>query len=83
MLVRWPPSPVDLFSSVVASTSGDDGRFLFGGLAPGEYRILAVQEGSRSRIDRPKVLEYLLNKAEKLYVAEGQIQNLIVSVSEP
>ncbi|MCL5745410.1 MAG: carboxypeptidase-like regulatory domain-containing protein, partial [Acidobacteria bacterium] len=83
VLVRWPPSGLDLFSSVLTTAGSEKGQFQFPGLAPGEYRILAVSAEAKGRLERPSVLERLLASAEKLSLNERAVQNLTLKLTEP
>jgi hypothetical protein len=83
VLIRWPASPQDVFLSAKIITADDGGRFHFTGLAPGEYRILAVSPVAADKLDEPHVLERLLNNAERVELSPGGSQTLTLKVTVP
>jgi hypothetical protein len=76
VLAKWPPNREDLFLSVSGASGNDDGRFQLVGLAPGEYRILAVPEETRAGLEEPGVLQRLLEHAEKVILEPSEVQEL-------
>jgi hypothetical protein len=56
----------------------NQGRFQIGGLAPGEYRVLAITVDSMSRL-QPEIL----NGAEKVKVERGGSQSVSLKIVEP
>src|SRR6185295_8560639 len=42
VLLKWPVSSEDVFLSAKTTEADERGKFQFAGLAPGEYRILAL-----------------------------------------
>jgi protocatechuate 3,4-dioxygenase beta subunit len=83
VLIRWPASPQDVFLSAKMITADDGGRFHFIGLAPGEYRILAVSPAAAGKLDEPHVLERLLNNAGHFELSPGGSQTLTLKVTAP
>jgi hypothetical protein len=83
VLIRWPPNSRDLFSSVSGIESDENGRFQFAGVAPGEYRILAVAAEDRAKLNRPNALASLLDGAEKLSLGERQYQDMKLTLTRP
>jgi hypothetical protein len=83
VLVRWPPNSRDLFFSVSQTESDEKGRFQFAGLAPGEYRVLAVAAEDRAKLNRPNALANLLDSAEKLSLGERQYQDVKLKLTRP
>jgi hypothetical protein len=83
VLIRWPASPQDVFLSAKMITADDGGRFHFIGLAPGEYRILAVSPAAAGKLDDPHVLERLLNNAKHFELSPGGSQTLTLKVTAP
>jgi len=71
VLIRWPVSAEDVFLSARSTTGDDSGRFQFTGLAPGQYRILAVSPADAEQLDKPHVLERLLKHAESIELTPG------------
>jgi hypothetical protein len=81
--VKWPTSleGLSLFQFSVSVPADDQGRFQIGGMAPGEYRIFALTEGSIVReIENAATL---LNQAEKVKVERGSSQSISLKIIEP
>jgi hypothetical protein len=76
VLTSWPMSSDGMFSSLKSMTGDENGKFRFGGLSPGDYRVLAVPSGSKQRLDEPGVLDRLLSGAESVTVGSGGSQDL-------
>src|SRR6185295_15936176 len=73
--VKWPlspdaTSPQALGNPNVSVPADDQGRFQIGGLAPGEYRVLAVTAASLSRV-QPDIV----SRAEKVTLERGGSQS--------
>jgi len=82
VLVKWPLSNEDVFLSLRSTAADDDGKFQFAGLAPGEYRILAVVPESVEKLDEPHVLEQLLSRADRVTLTAGVTENLALRVTD-
>ncbi|HEY3440430.1 MAG TPA: carboxypeptidase-like regulatory domain-containing protein [Paludibaculum sp.] len=82
VLSRWPVGN-DVFSGAMSIAGDDEGRFSFLGLAPGEYRMVAVSMEAKRELERPNVLEQLLRSAPKLTLAERQAQSIELKLSTP
>jgi hypothetical protein len=84
--VKWPLSPEGtsleaLLSSNVPTLADDQGRFQIGGLAPGDYRVLALtKEGLIRNADN---LIRLINDAEKVTLERGGSQNISLKLIDP
>jgi hypothetical protein len=52
-------------------------------LGPGECRILAVSPEAAGKLDEPRVLERLLNNAERVELSPGGSQNLTLKITAP
>jgi hypothetical protein len=83
VLLKWPVSIEDVFLSAKRAEADDDGKFLFAGLAPGEYRILAVMAETADLLDEPHVLERLLSGAETVTLSASDAQNQTLRVTDP
>jgi hypothetical protein len=83
VLIRWPVSTEDVFRSVKTADGDDDGRFQFSGLAPREYRVLAVAPEMIEKLDEPRVLSRLLGSAERVELTPGGSQTLTLKVTNP
>jgi carboxypeptidase family protein len=81
-LTKWPMSSLN---PIVDTTGDNEGRFQVAGLAPGEYRVLAVlsaplADGLELRKD---ILPRLWNRAEKLTLRRGGSQTLALKLADP
>ena len=78
--VKWPLSleGLSLLQLGVNAPADDQGKFQIGGLAPGEYRVLAVTAGSLSRVQSD-----IVNRAEKVTVERGSSQTVSLKIVEP
>jgi hypothetical protein len=83
VLVRWPPNSRDMFSSVSGVLGDESGRFQFAGLAPGDYRLLAVSADDRAKLERPNALARVLEGAERLSLGERQYQSVTLRLTKP
>jgi Carboxypeptidase regulatory-like domain len=81
--VKWPVSAEGLSVLMLSASApaDDQGRFQIGGLAPGEYRVLALTgdmlislNGDASR---------LLSNAEKVTLERGSSQSVSLKIVEP
>jgi hypothetical protein len=83
MAVKWPVSSDATSLSALLSpgadvTADDQGRFQIGGLAPGEYRVLAIPVGTLSRVPPD-----IVNRAEKVTLERGGSQSVALKIVEP
>jgi hypothetical protein len=81
--VKWPVSSNAASLSALlgpgASTMADDqGRFQIGGLAPGEYRVLAIEAGTLTRLPPD-----IVNGAERITLERGSSQSVSLKIVEP
>jgi hypothetical protein len=81
--VKWPmSSDATSLSALLGSgarvTANDQGRFQIGGLAPGEYRVLAIPVGTLSRVQPDAV-----NSAEEVELERGSSQSISLKIVEP
>lgn len=81
VLLKWPVSSEDVFLSAKDTNADEDGRFQFAGLAPGEYRILAVRSEASEKLDEPHALERLLAGAERITLNAGAAQKQTLQVT--
>lgn len=73
---RWPLPLNQIFIAAASATSDDQGRFQIPGLAPGEYRFVALRNRTDDRDRAPGKLEGALTASEKVELSEGTVQNL-------
>jgi hypothetical protein len=77
---KWPPSDGSPFFGT-AGTKGDDaGRFRLAGLAPGEYRVVALRSFDLSTSNA--AVERALSAAKKIEVGPKGIQNVALEVTD-
>ena len=55
----------------------------FQGLAPGEYRLLAVPAEAKEALEHPNILEGLLRSSEKLSLAGRQAPSVQLKITAP
>ena len=82
VLVRWPSSPENIFLATKRTTGDDNGQFSFAGLAPGEYRVLAVSPQLVPRLDEPGALFRMLSGADTVNVERGATQNAVLKLTD-
>jgi hypothetical protein len=82
-LVKWPASGEDVFLSLKTATGDADGKFEFTGLAPGDYRVVAVAQQKKDKLEEPHVLERLLGTAERITIDRGGAQNVALKLTDP
>ena len=81
--LKWPLSSdatslSALLSSGADVMTDDHGRFQIGGLAPGEYRVLAIPAGTLSRLPPD-----IVNGAETVTLERGGSQSIALKIVEP
>ena len=75
VLSRWPLSVPSALWPVPSATGDEDGKFQVAGLAPGEYRVLAVSSACSAELEKPNLLERLLARARKVELGpRGSVQ---------
>ena len=82
VLSAWPRPADYLYVPPKNATGGRDGRFQFAGLAPGDYRIFAVSQTDRDKLDEPGVLDRLLAAAEKISLDPRGSQNVTLKLTD-
>jgi hypothetical protein len=81
VMARWPLGELDQYTPLLTLTGDEKGRFQFAGLAPGEYRVLAVALPMKSELEKPGVLERLLAAAPKVDVGPRGLLNLTLPLT--
>jgi 5-hydroxyisourate hydrolase-like protein (transthyretin family) len=81
-LTKWPMSSLN---PIVDTTGDNDGRFQITGLAPGEYRVLAVlAEPIADGLELTKdILPRLWYRAEQLTLKRGGSRTLALKLADP
>jgi protocatechuate 3,4-dioxygenase beta subunit len=81
-LTKWPISSLN---PIVKTTGDNEGRFQITGLAPGEYRVLALLSAPiADGLDLTKdIVPRLWSRADKLTLARGRSQSLTLKLADP
>ena len=66
VLAMWPIRTPDPRTSLIHRRGGEDGKYQFVNVAPGEYRIFAIHDATASQLNRPGVLDRMLQSAKKV-----------------
>jgi hypothetical protein len=82
VLARWPLPNVKALWPLTTATGDAAGKYQFTGVAPGEYRILAVSSTLKDKLQMPNVLEPLLRTAKKIELGPRATQNLSLELAE-
>ena len=82
-LASWPLNALDPYRSILTTVGGDNGRYQFPGLAPGDYRVLAVPEGMEAKLEQTAVLLRLLADAEQVTLHEKAARILNLTLRRP
>jgi hypothetical protein len=85
--LKWPlpPEAASLAMLLGANASAwvdDQGHFQIGGLAPGEYRLLALTDEFLIQLT-PDTLVQVLTRAEKVTLERGGSQSISLKIVEP
>jgi hypothetical protein len=82
ILAHWPLPTDGAFSPAAATTGDEKGAFQLAGLAPGEYRVIAVTSNEDYIYRAPNVLERALATAKKIEIGASGFQNVALELSE-
>ena len=82
VLARWPLPNAKALWPLTTATGDAGGKYHFTGVAPGEYRILAVSPTLKDKLQMPNVLEPLLRTAKKIELGPRATQNLALELTE-
>jgi hypothetical protein len=72
LVVKWPIQEGDPLLSAERPNGDDQGKFQISGLAPGEYRVIALTKN----IVNTEVSYQLLNRAEKITLERGSLKDI-------
>jgi len=78
---KWPPSGSKGLSGWAAAQGDETGKFQITGLAPGEYRIIALRALSRDMNSGTAALERALAGGQKVEVGQNGSQNVTLEVT--
>ncbi len=81
LLAKWPP-PGDRPLQTRAAEGDDKGKFQFAGLAPGEYRMVALRSSEEDTNRAPGTLERAMATATKIEVGPSAFQNVTLELTE-
>jgi hypothetical protein len=81
--VKWPvPSEDTRLSTLISAMADDHGRFQIRGLAPGEYRVLALTPDAFRQLKENSLI-LLFSTAEKVTLERGGSQTVSLKIVEP
>lgn len=83
VLTGWPMPSDGMLSSLKKMSGNDNGNFRFGGLPPGDYRIIAVAPEVKDKLDEPGVLGRLFSSADTVTLSPGGLADLHLKPSDP
>jgi hypothetical protein len=76
LVYRWPPPANQVLLPVGRGTADEQGRFQVGGLAPGEYRAVALLTTEDEYSRQPQSLERALEAAKKIEVGPRETKTV-------
>ena len=82
-LVRSPFTVTEVPYQLETQTGDAKDTFRFTGLAPGEYRLLAIPPGDRYRLEEPAILDGLLRNAKTVTLEQRGYQNISLDLQTP
>src|SRR5262249_36381792 len=82
MVLLVPDSGVNVEDDSRMDQSDSDGSFELGGIIPGKYRLLAIQDGWSLEWRNPAVLKPYLEKTALLQIAAGESRKINVEVQK-
>jgi hypothetical protein len=82
VLIPWPQSSPEALWPVLEATGDEDGKFQFRGLAPGDYRILAVSPAVQEKLSEPNILNRLLVNAKTITLGASAFQTVPLELTE-
>ena len=83
VLTSWPMPSDGMLASPKKTSGNDNGIFRFGGLPPGDYRVIAVAPEVKDKLDDPGVLGRLLSSADTVTLSPGGREDLHLKPSDP
>jgi Carboxypeptidase regulatory-like domain len=82
MVLLVPDSGINLEDDSRLDQSDSDGSFQLGGIIPGKYRLLAIQDGWSLDRRNLAVLKPYLEKSELLQISSGESRKITVEVQK-
>ncbi|HEY3443108.1 MAG TPA: carboxypeptidase regulatory-like domain-containing protein [Paludibaculum sp.] len=83
VIAPWPAALRAEWPKTTRTAAGDDGAFSFKGLAPGTWRVFAIDPALRLKLEQPGFLLSLIGRAEELTLAESANQMVELKPAEP
>jgi hypothetical protein len=81
LLTPWPVDSPNAVWPPRQATAGDDGKFQFSGLGPGEYLLVALPPALKEKWREPGALQQLLSRAAKVKLEERGFQTVTLGLS--
>ena len=79
LVVKWPFTEGDPLLSSEHPAGDDQGRFQISGLAPGEYRVIALTKN----IVNTQISDQLLSRGEKVTLERGSLKDISLKRIDP
>ena len=79
----WPSALRADWPRTQRTLASPEGAYAFTNLAPGEYRVFAIEAGLRAKLEEPGVLLRLIGNGETAEIGEGGRARLDVKPVEP
>jgi hypothetical protein len=76
LLAMWPLPGNQVFMPAARTTADEQGRFHMGGLAPGDYRVVAVRTASEEHERLPHALERALAGASRIELVRRESRSI-------
>jgi hypothetical protein len=77
---KWPPPDTQSLSGMAVAKGDEAGQFRIGGLAPGEYRLIALR--SVDQATDQAAVERALAAVKKIEVGPGNVLNVTLEVTD-
>jgi hypothetical protein len=80
-LVKCPLSDAT-YRELIATVAGGDGRFQIGGLAPGTYRVFAVEREAMGDLENFTILDRVLAGAKEIALGPNGLQDVTLDLAD-
>lgn len=81
--LKWPvPANISALFLMNSGTAAEQGRFRIDGLAPGEYRVMAIPFEAKEKLDRDSLIRFL-ERADKVTLERGGSQSVSLKLVQP
>jgi hypothetical protein len=81
VLMKWPIPAGESFRPTATVTGDEKGQFQFGGLAPGEYRLIALESRDEFSANSPAFFEGALASAQKVEIGPSGSQSVTLELT--